>query len=263
MILMIAGPALCVRLSAALLLVGLSACAATATNTDSWSDALAAKDFAAIDQLLGSGDTDPDRPTLDGKTALMFAAQQSDAAIVSRLIAAGADVNATNANGGTPLMYAALGGDATVTWLLLEAGARHDARAKLGWTALEVAAVKGYTSVARKLLASGADPDVRDTYGWTPLMRAVDTRRLEFVRMLLEETGADLSARQESGVMALHIAAASGDPAMVRLLVGHGAERAATDNGGRKAADIAQSLGHAEIADYLSGTEPAERLDGS
>jgi ankyrin repeat protein len=46
---------------------------------------------------------------------------------------------------------------------------------------------------------------------------------------------------------------------MVRLLVDHGAERDATDNDGRTADDIARSLGHAEIADYLSGEEPLEQ----
>lgn len=255
----ITGPVLILRLAMVLPVLWLSSCATTDTGADPWSVALAAKDLAAINQLLDSDEADANRSRPDGKTALMFASQLSDTELVARLLTAGADVNGRNANGGTALMYAALGGDATVTALLLDAGARHDTKAKLGWTALEVAAVKGHISAARKLLEAGAEPDVRDTYGWTPLMRAVDTRRLAFVRMLLEETSADLCARQESGAMALHIAAASGDAAMVRLLVDHGAERDATDNDGRTADDIARSLGHAEIADYLSGEEPLEQ----
>lgn len=250
----ISGPAFLVSLAAALL-PGLSACAASDPVRDPWSDALAAKDLAAIELLLDVDTTDPNRSTVDGKTALMFAAQQGDAALVARLLTAGADVNASNANGGTALMYAALGGDAAVAELLLSAGARHDATAKLGWTAFEVAAVKGHTAVARKLLEAGANPDVRDTYQWTPLMRAADTRRLEFVRMLLDETDADLSARQESGATPLHIAAATGDIAMVMLLVNRGADRTATDGGGKTAADVARSRGHADLADYLAGTE--------
>jgi len=255
-ILAISGPLHLLRLLAVTVPVWLSACTATSTEEDRWSDALAAKDLATIDRLLGGGEADPDQPTPDGKTALMFAAQQGDETVVSRLITAGAEVNARNANGGTPLMYAALGGSATVAELLLAAGARHDVKAKLGWTALEVAAVKGHVSLARRLLDAGADPDVRDAYGWTPLMRAIDTRRVEFARMLLEDTSADVFARQESGATALHIAAATGDPALVKLVVAHGADPSAADHDGNTPADVARSLGHAEIADYLSGMAP-------
>ena len=149
----------------------------------------------------------------------MSAARQGDAAAVARLISAGADVNAANAGGATALMFAALSGDPMVTSLLVGAGARTDAKAKLGWTALALAAVKGYTEVAEVLLDAGADQGVRDAYGWTPLMRAVDRRRTDFVRLLLDSPGADVAVRQEDGATALHIAAATGDPEIVGLLI--------------------------------------------
>ena len=130
-----------------------------------------------------------------------------------------------------------------------------DSKAKLGWTALALAAVKGYTDVAEVLLDAGADQGVRDAYGWTPLMRAVDRRRPEFIRLLLESPGADLTVRQEDGATALHIAAASGDLQIVRLLVSHGADRSAEDRNGNTATAIARSAGHADIAEYLEGTD--------
>jgi hypothetical protein len=198
---------------AAFLLLTLLVCALSAvadSTTDPWSDALATRDLEAIEHLLDNGQANPNRPTDDGKTALMFAAQQADADVVVRLLAAGADVNVANANGGTPLMYAALGGDASIAGLLLDGGARHDAKAKLGWTALALAAVKGYDEVVRTLLDAGADQSVRDAYGWTPLMRAAHNGRGEIVRLLLDAPGADLSARQEGGATALHIAAGTG-----------------------------------------------------
>ena len=204
--------------------------------------------FAADSQLL------QDEPA-DSKTPLMTAARQGDAAAVNRLISAGADVNASNTGGATALMFAALSGDPLVTSLLVRAGARTDTKAKLGWTALALAAVKGYTEVAEVLLDAGADQGVRDAYGWTPLMRAVDRRRTDVVRLLLASPGADLAIRQEDDATALHIAAATGDIEIVKLLVTHGADRAATNHSGNTAAQIARSEGFEELAAYLDENE--------
>lgn len=204
--------------------------------------------FAADSQLL------QDEPA-DGKTPLMTAARQGDAAAVNRLISAGTDVNASNAGGATALMFAVLSGDPLVTSLLVRAGARTDAKAKLGWTALALAAVKGYTAVGEVLLDAGADQGVRDAYGWTPLMRAVDRQRTDFVRLLLASPGADVDVRQEDGATALHIAAATGDMEIARLLISHSANRAARNRSGNTAADIAKSEGFEELAAYLDGGE--------
>lgn len=208
--------------------------------------------FAASGDLLSD-----DEPAANGKTPLMTAARQGDVAAVSRLIAAGADVNAANAGGATALMFATLSGDPLVTSLLVRAGARTDSKAKLGWTALALAAVKGYTDVGEVLLDAGADQGARDAYGWTALMRAADRRRVDFVRLLLDRPGIDLDLRQEDGATVLHIAAAAGDPEVVRLLVARGADRAAGNRSGQTAADVARTAGHASIAAYLE--EDAER----
>jgi len=85
------------------------------------------------------------------------------------------------------------------------------------------------------------------------LMRAVDRRRVDFVQLLLDRPGADLDLRQEDGATALHIAAASGDLEIVRLLISHGADRSAEDRNGSTAMDIATAAGHTAIADYLDG----------
>jgi ankyrin repeat protein len=229
----------------------LAGCAGAATDPDTWAEAIEARDLGTIDALLDDPDADPNQSTADGKSALMLAAQQGDADMVARLIAAGADINATNPNGGTPLMYASLGGNPEVTAQLLAAGARPGEKAKLGWTALAVAAVKGRTDVIRVLLEAGADQQVQDTYGWTPLMRAADSRRLEVVRVLLGSPGVNLDARQEYGQTALHIAAAAGDDAIVNLLVASGADVTARDNRGNTPAAIARLADHAELAEQL------------
>jgi ankyrin repeat protein len=86
-------------------------------------------------------------------------------------------------------------------------------------------------------------------------MRAVDRRRTDFVRLLLESPGADLAVRQEDGATALHIAAATGDPEIVGLLINHGADRTAVNHNGDTAAEIARSAGFAELAAYLEASD--------
>ena len=73
--------------------------------------------------------------------------------------------------------------------------------------------------------------------------------------MLLAAPGADLSARQESGATALHIAAAAGHSDIVRLLIEHGADRSIEDRNGNTAAATAQLAGHGEIAEYLQAPD--------
>jgi ankyrin repeat protein len=86
-------------------------------------------------------------------------------------------------------------------------------------------------------------------------MRAVDRQRTDFVRLLLESPGADVAVRQEDGATALHIAAATGDPELVGLLINHGANHAAVNHNGDTAAEIARSAGFAELAEYLEGID--------
>ena len=259
----ISGPFFAGRICAALLLAVLSPAVWPQSVTDPWSDALAERDLAAIEQLLELGRANPNRPAPDGRTALMIAARAADAEVVVQLLAAGADANAVTLNGGTPLMFAVLGGDETIVALLLDAGARHEAQAKLGWTALALAAVKGYVQVVDVLLDAGADQRICDAYGWTPLMRAVDIGRLEVARMLLDAPGVDLSAQQESGATALHIAAATGDDDIVQLLVERGADRSMTDSHGNTPAAIATASGHVKIAKYLESLDRPPRSGGS
>ncbi|OAK93426.1 ankyrin, partial [Phaeosphaeriaceae sp. SRC1lsM3a] len=58
--------------------------------------------------------------------------------------------------------------------------------------------------------------------GWTPLHSAVCGRHYEAVKLLLK-LGADLSAVAGSGDTLLHIAASACDPAIVNVLLDHGA----------------------------------------
>ncbi len=124
----------------------------------------------------------------NGRTALHFAAEGGDRAIVEALLAAGADPNAFNHRGATPLHHAA---------------------------------ERGHVKLIEPLLAAGANLDAADLEGWTPLHMAANSDRTEFVAALLDR-GAILRARDNRGLTPLHIAASSGSPEIAALLIGRG-----------------------------------------
>lgn len=48
----------------------------------------------------------------------------------------------------------------------------------------------------KKEISNGADVNIQDDYGWTPLMRAVDGKKYNIVRFLIN-TGADISIKNK------------------------------------------------------------------
>ena len=97
---------------------------------------------------------------------------------------------------------------------------------------LHVAADMGCSEVARMLLEHGADVDRRDGNGWVPLHLVSasttrkpskdDTKRYILAQLLVERT-ADLDTKDLDGATPLHFASYHGQPAIVKLLLDHGA----------------------------------------
>ena len=128
-----------------------------------------------------------------GQTALMWAAAQSQPAMVKALVAAGADVNARShgqqlaASGhrraarhlparrrATPLLYAAREGCVECAKYLVEAGADLNLADPEEVSPLLLAVLNGHFDVAAYLIQKGANPGKWDWYGRTPLYAAVD-----------------------------------------------------------------------------------------
>ena len=83
---------------------------------------------------------------------------------------------------------------------------------------------EGNAEEMRALLENGADIEGRGRRGWTPLFTAVFMHRERTVGLLLEHA-ADVSFRNEEGATPLHVAPTyRGGEAIVRLLVGKGAD---------------------------------------
>jgi ankyrin repeat protein len=121
-----------------------------------------------------------------------------------------------------------------------------------GWTPLHLAAFFGNRSLALQLLERGAEVDARsvNTMKNTPLHAATAGRKIELVRLLLDE-GAAVNASQEGGWTALHAAAQNGDGDLVELLLARGANLGARADNNQSPLDLALLKGHHHIAALL------------
>ncbi len=173
-----------------------------------------------------------------GATALMWSAGNIEK--VRLLIEHGADVNAQAISGRTPLIIAASNpGNVDTVKLLLSKGAQLKLMAATGG-AVFAAANAGDELILKVLLKAGGDPNERDNAGRTALIVACQFGRVEPAEVLLnagakvnEQSGRRPLAKvglQELGEQtALLIAAATGNPTLVKFLLDRGADINAKD----------------------------------
>jgi hypothetical protein len=144
-----------------------------------------AGDRQAIDELLRNTPRVATSPGTRQSTPLMAAALYGDAALVKRLLAAGADPNATNGAGATALMWAVP--DVDKMALLLDAGADVNAHSADRRTALVVTSgTVGAAPALRLLLDYGADPSAWKPTDPSPLREAARADEAVMFRMLLD-----------------------------------------------------------------------------
>jgi ankyrin repeat protein len=121
-----------------------------------------------------------------------------------------------------------------------------------GFTGLGYACFFGHADLARLLLDGGADPSLaaRNPLGVAPLHSAVATGNPAVVELLLA-SGANPNAEEGSGMTPLHTAAGHGNRQIIALLIAAGARRMHKAHDGRTPADIARHYGHAVVASEL------------
>jgi ankyrin repeat protein len=151
------------------------------------------------------------------------------------------------ARGAEPTVFeaAALGDRAALdAWLRTDPALVHAYNSD-GFTALHLAAYYGQVEAARALLAASADPNAgqQSDAGNTPLQVASGIQGNDQVGELLLVAGADVNARMEYvGTTPLHQAVKNTDMPLVRVLLAHGADRAARDVHGQTPWDIARDI---------------------
>jgi uncharacterized protein len=247
-------------------------------------EAAKAKNVAHVVELLRAK-ADAKSATVDGTTALHWAAYNTDVAMADALLKAGADVNAVTDLGVPALWAAAQNGDIAMVERLLAAGANPNQALLSGETSLMVAARGGFADVIAKLLAKGANVNVHGTRGQTALMWAVSRHHANVAQVLIAG-GADVHAKSEawSEVMAvpphgylpynknvphgaetaLMFAARVGDLACAKLLVGAGANVNDADAWGVSAVTLAAHSGFTDVVLYLldKGADPNRYANG-
>lgn len=216
------------------------------------------------------------RNELDWTPLHSAAADTPDPTTIAVLLRAGAEVGARTENGWTPLHFSATHNDnPDVVRALLNAGAEVNARDWFESTPLHLAAdrITANSAVIMALLGGGAEVNARTMSGWTPLhlaarpssllelpsfrlAAAADRPARVTAVVLLLANGAAVNARTGRGYTPLHLAAAVGyDPAIIEVLLGHGADASARDEEGNTPWDYVQDN------EALKGTDAYWRLN--
>jgi uncharacterized protein len=169
------------------------------TRSDVWSEVMAVPPHGYLEynRAIPHG----------GDSALMFAARVGDLASARLLVAAGANVNDVDAWGVSATTLAAHSGAVDVVGFLLDRGADANASAA-GFTALHAAVMRRDDTMVRALLSHGADANA-PLKTWTPTRRS--SRDFNFAPELVGATPFWLAARFSS-------------PAVIRILLEHGAD---------------------------------------
>ncbi len=186
-----------------------------------------------VDALRRAAATGADINARDawGRTPLIVALQQRQAAAVVALIELGAGVALTDAWGRTPLLVATQLKDTAAVRLLLARGADVDRANKNDITPLIAAAQTGNLDAMTLLLAAGAALDRTDNLGWTALMWAASRNDGSAAKLLVQK-GADVGTVGRDGATAQALARARGaDAGLLDLLVIRAATMAAAPRG--------------------------------
>ncbi len=232
---------------------------------------LDAADHGRLDELQAALDAGLDVNAADGGgwTALLTAvrAPQKDAALL--LLQSGADVHAARPGGfgALHLLMQSAREDGLqpahldIAALLLDGGIDPNQQAGKGkQSAVRNAAALGMAPLLQLLIGSGrADINQRDKAKATPLYAAADGGALLCVQLLLD-TGADVSIADRYGRTPLHAAAIVGSLPVTLALLEAGADPTAQTRfpfdrfrSKTTAHEIAQKLGHADVAALLAG----------
>ncbi|GAC81689.1 hypothetical protein SAMN04488550_3688 [Gordonia malaquae] len=175
-------------------------------------------DVAEVRRAIADG-ADLESRGAEGRTPLVVATKNQDAASALALLDAGADPNAKDDLQDSAFLYAGAEGFDTILHGTLRHGADVTSLNRYGGTALIPAAEHAHTSTISILINAGVPLDVVNKSGWTALLEAVvlgdgDAAHVDAVRQLLD-AGADPSIGDFDGVTPRQHAVDRGQTAVV------------------------------------------------
>lgn len=148
------------------------------------------------------------------------------------------------------------GSQATVDLLIKHNADVHTIEEVQGGTPLLMAVNLGRLEIARALLDAGADPEIKGIFGQTPLIRSVIEGHHDLLALLLEY-GVITDRRDESGNTAIMHAVEDDELEMVKSLVYAGADTTMKSAAGLTLLQIAESMKHHEMADFIKQIKSA------
>lgn len=143
-----------------------------------------------IGLLLNEG-ADVNAVALDGQSALMIAALNGHAEVVTTLLAdQRTNVNAVDPNGQSALMAAADGNhdNAEIVTALLGRGANIGSVGRDGWNALMIAANNNHAEITTTLINRGADVNATGHNGLNALIIAANSDNTEVINAIITNT---------------------------------------------------------------------------
>ncbi len=154
-----------------------------------------------------------------GRTPLMYAVLQGDAALVQDFLAKGARLDLKNKDGETALSLAKKDGLEYITQLLEKPASNGSSQPPDPSDHPLFKAIKqGSLDQVKALVVKGTDVNLRAPTGSTPLMYAADGNKLEIVRFLLNSR-ADVNAKNGANNTALIYASIKGHEGVVYELL--------------------------------------------
>jgi len=191
--------------------------------------------------LVGQFEDQEKKVTFEG-TPLHHAAESGHLETAQYLLEHGADINATDGTTQyyTPLLTAIRSGRLSLIELFIQKGADTSAVDGAGETLINVAADFGHVDILKYLLGKGFSVNSASLIH-TPLIAASESGHIEAVKFLLE-SGAQVNAVPEARKdTALHVAAETGNEALLKLLLQHKADPSLKNTEEKRPVDVAAS----------------------
>jgi ankyrin repeat protein len=184
------------------------------------------------------------------KTALIYAAEQGNEAIVDWLVQKGADVNASVKYSDNALQMASESGHEKVVQILINAGADVNAQGQHYGSPLHGASKFGHDKVVQILINAGANVNAQGEHYGSPLHVASRAGHEKAVQILVN-SGADVNVQSAYDGNALHAASREGHEKVVQILIDAGADVNAEGGEYGYALQAASKKGHEKVMQIL------------
>lgn len=188
----------------------------------------------------------------DGETPLHSAIRENRSDVARLLLAHGADTERRNEYGRTPLLLVAREtGNTDMARILIAAGADVNAEDRFEATPLDLAAWRGFRGLVNLFLDEGAQLPPAATHEARLLVMLSAEKGLDRLFLLLADSGADLSMRNDNDGSLLHSASQGGSALIVARLLEAGFDVNERDRYGRVPLHYAAELGREAVAQTL------------